>query len=129
MTFSSVIWGIAIGILPYFHQPMLIVFAVLLPWYFLIYPKLRVVLLTIGLTAGILIIPQLTSVFLSFTRHPGLDPGSSSFFLWIPAFAGMTKQLWYPGYLVHEGITFQQFLSFWFQNLGLHALLIPLASS
>lgn len=33
---------------------------------------------------------------------------------------------WSPGYLVRGPLTMPSFLSFWFQNIGLHTLLIPL---
>ena len=113
MTLSSIFWGLIIGLFPWFHQPSLLVFAVLLTWYFIAFPRLRLPLLVTGGTALLLILPQLTSPFLSFARHPGLDPGSSSFLFW------------FPGYLIHDKLSIINFLSFWFANLGLHTILIP----
>ncbi len=139
---EAFLWGLLIGILPSFHQPTLLIFAILIPWYFLVFPHLRKSLLITALTATLLILPQLTSMY-SFANvvpapfsvtltlfsvtpaQAGVQPTIHR----IPAYAGMTieafRSLWYPGYLTHDQLSLQRFVNFWFQNLGLHALLIP----
>ena len=42
--------------------------------------------------------PAASSGVLSILRHAGLDPASSRFLLWIPAFAGMTDARQAAGY-------------------------------
>lgn len=99
---GAVLWGLSIGILPYFHQPMLLVMAILLGNCFLFFPKLRLPLFITGVVATTLIIPQLLTI-----------PKSESL-------------AWYPGYFIHDELTIPRFLWYWFQNLGLHTILIPL---
>ena len=99
---AAVFWGLLIGTLPYFHQPMLLIMAVLLITSFLLFPRMRLSLLITGGISLILIAPQLLTM-----------PKSESF-------------LYYPGYLIHDRLTFVTFLSYWFSNLGLHMILIPL---
>ncbi|MBI5620944.1 hypothetical protein HY949_04135 [Candidatus Gottesmanbacteria bacterium] len=130
---EAVAWGLVIGLFPWFHQPSLLIFAVLLTWYFLAFPLLRKSIFVISLTAALLTLPQLMSIF---ARHPGLDPGSIFSKLdsgplrlsEASSLAGMTtmfRSLWFPGYLIFDRLTLPNFLSFWIQNLGLHAILIP----
>ena len=101
-TLSTILWGIVIGTLPYFHQPMLLIMAILLPYSFLFFPKSRAPLFFIGVIATALIVPQLL-----------IMPKSNAL-------------SWYPGYFIHDDLTLSRFGSYWFQNLGLHAILIPL---
>jgi hypothetical protein len=101
--FWAVFWGIVIGLLPFFHQPTLVIFALILIFGFLLLPKLRIFFVTCGLISLVLIIPQMTN-FLS---------GPKSF-------------AWYPGYLIHDGLTPIRFITYWWQNLGLHLILVPL---
>jgi hypothetical protein len=94
--------GCIIGIYPFFHQPTMIIFAVIMAVYFLFFPKLRIFLLCVGALTASLALPQL----LFLTKGP--------------------KTLgWYPGYLIHDSLTIPHFLSYWLQNIGLHSLLIP----
>lgn len=96
---QAILWGLAIGLLPSFHQPMLPIFAMLLSWYFLVFPHMRLPLALTGIPALLLIV-----------SHVKLPTSNFS---------------WYPGYLIHDRLTLVNFLSYWFQNLGLHAILIP----
>ncbi len=108
----ALLWGISIGALPYFHQPALLILAVLMGWYFLAFPKLRLMLAITGLLSLGLILPQLL-----LTGH--VDSAQASL---------------YPGYIIHNELeklpTFWQqiarFAAFWWQNFGLHSVLIPL---
>ena len=100
--YRAVLWGIILGVLPYFHQPTLIIMAVLMGSSFLVFPRLRLPIL-ISASIGLLFIaPQLLTM---------PKTGSLS---------------WFPGYLLHNHLSLSTFLDFWFQNLGLHAILIPL---
>jgi len=49
-------------------------------------------------TKNIINYPAASSGVLSIFRHAGLDPASSRFLLWIPAFAGMTNTRQASGY-------------------------------
>ncbi|MDP1722656.1 MAG: hypothetical protein Q8L37_05590 [Candidatus Gottesmanbacteria bacterium] len=114
-------WGLIIGLFPYFHQPSLLIFAVLLIWYFLAFPRLRKTILMTALTATLLILPQImtTSLFrISNLEHSNL------FGIWKLVLGA--SSVWFPGYLIFDRLTITNFLSFWFANLGLHSLLIPI---
>ncbi len=107
----AIIWGISLGILPYFHQPALLIIAIIMIVYFLFFPRIRIFLLFTGLLGAELIVPQLLAV-----------RGASS------------PIEWYPGYTIHNELAkqpelinkFLHMLSYWWQNIGLHALLIPI---
>lgn len=90
-------------ILPYFHQPMLIIIGLCMIWYVLVFPKLRIFLLFTGLLSVGPIAIQLRSFI----------AGTSSF-------------AWYPGYLAHDNLTSLSFIIYWFYNLGIHIILIPI---
>jgi len=40
--------------------------------------------------------------------------------------AGTSSFAWYPGYLAHENLTPLSFIIYWFYNLGIHTILIPI---
>ena len=92
-----------LSILPYFHQPMLLILGIFMIWYFLVFANLRIFLLLTGLLAEAPIILQL----FSYTK----DASSVA---------------WYPGYLIHGNLTPLSFLTYWFHNLGVHLILIPI---
>lgn len=94
--------SITLGIFPYFHQPTLLILAICMIVYFLVFPTLRKFLLVTGLISLIFILPQLTLI-----SH------SSNLFAW------------YPGYLISDSLSFARFLSYWWQNLGISSILIP----
>lgn len=104
-------WGILIGALPYFHQPTLLILAVLIGWYFLAFPKLRMPLVVTGLISLALIVPQILLVR-----------------------SADSLVSWYPGYTIHNELgklpflweKAYRFLVFWWNNIGLHSVLIPL---
>lgn len=99
---GAVLWGLVIGILPYFHQPMLLIMAILLGSCFLFFPSERRFILITGSIAFLFVVPQVM-----------LMPKGESLG-------------WFPGYLIHDDLTVPRFLWYWFQNLGLHAIFIPL---
>jgi hypothetical protein len=92
-----------LSFLPYFHQPMLLIIGIFMAWYFFVFSNLRILILLTGLFSVGPILLQL----LSFTK----DTSSFS---------------WYPGYLIHGNLTPISFLTYWFHNLGLHLILIPI---
>lgn len=99
---GAIFWGVLIGMLPYFHQPTLLIIAILMCSSFLFFSRLRFPLLVAGSVGLILVAPQILTM-----------PKSESL-------------MWYPGYFIHDQLSLKTFLSFWFQNLGFHALLIPI---
>lgn len=101
---AGLFWGIVFGFFPYFHQPSLLIVAVILVSYFILFPRLRHMLVVTGGVTAALAIPQIL---------PLLGSGVKTFG-------------WYPGYLIHDTLTIESFVAYWWQNLGLHALLIPL---
>ncbi len=98
----AVLFGLLFGMFPFFHQPTLAIIAVFMAIYFLLFPKLRLFLAISGIITGLLVIPQVW-----FFSH------------------GSKLIAWYPGYLTHNEFTLGHFVSFWWQNLGLHSILIP----
>ncbi len=106
----AILWGFIIGSLPFFHQPALLIIAVCMSMYFLFFPTLRLFLFFTGILSLELIIPQLLAV-----------RGASS------------PVEWYPGYTIHNELYAQKelltkllhSLSYWWQNIGLHMLFIP----
>lgn len=100
----GIFWGVVFGAFPFFHQPSLLIVAIILACYFLLFPSLRLMLAVVGGTAAALAAPQVL---------PLLQGGAKTF-------------AWFPGYLIHDTLTVGSFIVYWFHNLGLHALFIPL---
>jgi hypothetical protein len=102
-------WGIVFGFFPYFHQPSLLIVAICMTCYFFFYPRSRLFLIGVGLISACIAIPQLTH------------------------FQSQIKTFeWYPGYFIHNELLAQKsipqmllyLLTFWWQNLGFHSVLI-----
>lgn len=100
----GIVWGVVFGLFPFFHQPSLLIVAVIIPCYFLLFPALRLMLGTVGVVAAALAIPQIAPLM----------------------YGGAKTVAWYPGYLMYGHVTVRSFLVYWFHNLGFHALLIPI---
>jgi hypothetical protein len=96
-------WGIICGLLPYFYQPTLITLAIACIWFVIAIPKLRIPLLAMGLITSAIAMPQLIL----------LSKGQSFFAVSI-------------GYLMNKPISIVSFLSYWWQNIGGHLILIPI---
>lgn len=92
-----------IALLPFFHQPTLLMIAIVMSCYFILFPKLRGILLLIGLFGITATIPQVMS----------LTAGPKTF-------------IWQPWYLMTEPLTVWHAVPYWFHNIGLHLILIPL---
>ena len=95
-----------LAIMPYFHQPILAILAVFISCYFLLFPKLRVILLLIGAIGTMYVLPQL-----------------------LPFLSGPNAFHWNPRYLMSPPLTPIHILWYWTQNLGFHAFLIPIGWS
>jgi hypothetical protein len=90
-------------IMPYFHQPILIILALFMTCYFILFPKLRALLLLIGTFGVIYIIPQI-----------------------LPLLSSPKTIHWNPGYLTSLPLTPIHIFWYWIQNMGLHVFLIPI---
>lgn len=99
----GILWGIVLGILPFFHQPILLILALIMILYFFLYSLLRLFLITSGSISALIILPQIYI----FSQ-------------------GSNMIEWYPGFLIHDTLNPWHFLTYWFKNLGLHLFLIPL---
>lgn len=98
----GVLWGLALGIFPFLHQPGFLMFGIVIVWYWLTIPSLRKSLTITGIVGGVIVLPQVL----------GINHGS-------------TLINWHPGYIIRPPLTFQNIVFFWWQNLGLHSALIP----
>ncbi len=98
----AVLWGLVLGFFPFYHQPSLLILGIITAWYWLVFPKLRRYLTVVGIVSLLLILPQI----LMATR-------------------GQFPAVWYPGYIIRHPVNLASFISFWWQNVGLHSLLIP----
>ncbi|MBU1970500.1 hypothetical protein KJ605_01860, partial [Patescibacteria group bacterium] len=98
----ALLWGLGLGIFPYFHQPALLIMGVIVVCYWLTLPALRKYLTVIGIIGGLVILPQLF----------GLKHGDS-------------PVNWYPGFILPRPLSVSSFLVYWWQNFGLHSVLIP----
>ena len=92
-----------LALLPYFHQPILIMLAVFMLCYFVLFPKLRVSLFLIGTLGMFCVLPQL-----------------------FPLLAGTKTVHFEAGYLMTAPLSVGKAIWYWVQNLGLHFFLIPL---
>jgi hypothetical protein len=90
------------GIMPFFHKVAFLMTGLILFLFFLFFVKLRRPILIVGLLAGILAVPQ---IFYQTGKF-----GVVSF---------------HPGYLITYPLTLKKFFYYWFQNLGLSLILIP----
>jgi hypothetical protein len=94
---------ILLAVMPYFHQPILVILAVFMICYFFVFPRLRVILCLIGGIGALFVLPQL-----------------------LPLLGGLKTFRWNPGYLVSSPLSPVHILWYWIQNLGLHFFLIPI---
>lgn len=101
-------FGFLVGIFPTLHQPTCLLMAVILIVYFLFFPSKRAFLFTVGLT----------SLALMAVQYP--------FFLTFLGDGRGDGVVWRPGYLISDSLSITHFVSYWWKNLGLHSLLIPI---
>ncbi|MBI5449496.1 hypothetical protein HY948_04230 [Candidatus Gottesmanbacteria bacterium] len=98
----GVLPGIILGLLLFTNQAAAGITILFLIWFFCAKPDMRKTLFAAGITT----IPFI----ILLTRLTTLPSGIA----------------WQPGYLTPEPLTIQSFLIFWFLNLGLHSLFIPI---
>lgn len=99
----AIVWGGIVGSLPYFHTPTLAIMAILFLMYFFLFGKTRKFFIVAGIVSLLLVLPQL----IHFPQGPKL-------------------MSWYPGYLIHDELSVRRFILYWWQNIGIHAILIPI---
>jgi len=97
--------GVVLGLLFYFHLPVFLMTAVVLILLSIFFKELRISGLVILIITGIIAIPQ----------YLYLQSGTATF-----------KPFLSPGYLAFLNLTFFSFIKYWFYNLGLHSILIPI---
>lgn len=101
----SILLGIVLGFFFYFHLAVFLMTIIVLILLSAFFKELRIPGLIILMIAGIIAIPQY-------------------FYLWS---GGQTfKPLVATGYLANYKLTVLSFIEYWFLNLGLHVILIPL---
>lgn len=101
----AILLGIVLGLLFYFHLPVFLMTAVVLILLSIFFKELRISGLIIIIITGIISIPQ----------YIYLQSGTATF-----------KPLLSSGYLASFKLTFFSFIKYWFYNLGLHSILIPI---
>lgn len=95
--------GVFIGLFPFVHLAVFGMIGIMLVTFFLLFPKIRVQTLFVGLIAIVLVIPQVI--------YMGSSEEKTRFFN--------------PGYLI-DNLTILEFVKYWFLNLGLTAIIAPL---
>ena len=101
----SILLGIVLGFFFYFHLAVFLMTLIVLILLSLFFKELRTSGLIILMIAGIITLPQ----------YLYLQSGTATF-----------KPLFSPGYLASFNLTFFSFIKYWFYNLGLHSILIPI---
>ncbi|MGB9911675.1 MAG: hypothetical protein ACPLKP_03735 [Microgenomates group bacterium] len=96
--------GIIFGMMPFFHKVGFLMIVIILGFFFLFFAKIRKGIFLIGVIGLIFSLPQI------FYQTKG----------------EMSSILFYPGYLVSHPLNLNKILSYWWQNLGLSLILIPL---
>lgn len=103
----ALLCGIIIGLFPVLHKAVLLIFAIVMIVYFIVFPYLRVFLFATGAT----------SLFVMFI-------------LWLLSFGvtgGPSNAVgWYPGFMIHSTLSFINAVEFLWYQFGLHNILIPL---
>lgn len=100
---KALLVGIAVGLFPFMHMAVFGMMGIALIIFFLIYKKIRLKIFIIGIVAATFALPQIL--------YMGIPQAKIPFFN--------------PGYLV-ESLSIKNFLIYWFLNLGLASLLVPL---
>lgn len=101
----NILLGIILGLLFFFHLAVFMMTVIVIIALTLLFPSLLPSALITLFVGGLL----------SFPQYLYLQSGGSNF-----------KLLFKPGYLVANDLTIINFLRYWFGNLGLHLIFIPL---
>lgn len=94
-------FGAVIGLMPFFHQPTLLIVAVFMIFYFIFFPQARLFLAVSGIVSAMAVALQ----YQFFSNNPKAIE-------------------WYPGYLIHNDLTIRRFISYWWNNLGLNMIFV-----
>ncbi|MEK7517209.1 MAG: hypothetical protein AAB583_01565 [Patescibacteria group bacterium] len=102
----AIILGILLGLSFFFHTAIILMTITILGCLFFISKKLRLsTIIMIGI-----------ALIIAFPQYLYLQSASSSFKIGI-----------HPGYLIANNLTIVNFINYWFANLGLHFITIPIA--
>lgn len=102
--FYLIAGGIFLGILPYLHSSIFISLAAVLGMLFLLLPKQRLNIVIMGALGFIVTIPRIILMKESTTFVPQIK----------------------LGYLIADKLNLSNFLEYWFMNLGLFLILLPI---
>lgn len=108
---AALLHGTLISLLPFFHQPTLLLVAIIMAVCFLLVPIARFYLLLTGIFAFLPVLYQTTALL-----GVGGDTNTGR---------GIT---WHPGYMAPEPITLAGLTEYWFHNIGLHLVLAPVGA-
>jgi hypothetical protein len=103
----AMVFGLLIALLPYFHQPTLILVATEMVVGFIFLPRARFFLFLVGVQSFLPLVYQVFSLL-------GTESGRSL--------------TWNPGYLAIRPHTFWSIATYWFHNVGLHLLVAPIGA-
>ncbi len=101
----SILLGTVLGFFFYFHLAVFVMTGIVIVALGILFRQLRIPALIIILIAGVIALPQ----------YLYLGSGGQSF-----------KPFFSVGYLAQYNLTLRSFINYWFLNLGLHSILIPL---
>ena len=105
---TAAIFGIAVGFLPLFHKPVMLMFAVAMTVYFLAFPYLRMFLLVMGaVSLSVMGLLWFTALGVAGSADTGAIH-------------------WYPGFTMHDANSTVEVLSFFWYQFGLHCILAPI---
>jgi hypothetical protein len=99
-------FGLFIGFMPVLHRAVLLMFAVEMAVLFLLVARLRVFLLVTGVVS-VTVMAALWAL---------------SFFVWTTP----DDVRWYPGFMIHDSLSFRNAIGFFWHQFGIHCALIPL---
>ncbi len=103
---TAILIGITLGLFFYFHLAVFIMTIITFSILAILFPKKLFIPIAISLTIGGL---------LSFPQYLYYKSAGVSFPI---------ENV--PGYLIFDRLSFTNFISYWFMNLGLHSILIPI---
>lgn len=100
---KSLLIAIAMGLFPFIHLPVFMMMEGALCVFFVVYPNLRRKIFNIILISLLLALPQIVYLGPSATQ----------------------VEIFHPGYLI-ENLTYENFIKYWFLNLGLASIFTPI---
>lgn len=102
----SVLVGVILGLSFFFHLAVFLMTVIVIGCLFFFFSELRIASVMSLFVAAIFAVPQ---------------------YLYMKSGGGSGNTLVFaPGYLIHDHLTVLNFINYWFYNLGLHLILIPM---